>query len=300
MAFPIVGIVIGVIICSHLKRWIKMRLNGKNIKIKRGTAALVVALALSMGAISCSSEKIPEVGGSLNSTMMTAKNNTVLDDVLKVSGQDYGTLSELYELDRAITIYEILENIDLEKYSYILSEEEIKNLDRLPASTVEIMPEVLQDENESEVNRLNAGRWLNYLQNDAESIIENASPIIIEAGLTRAIKAGVVDALDLSPEEFSSVTIGPETADEGNYMFTVSGQNRDYSADGDSIYGKMIKHLYDIQKKENRGFGSKLGQSKEALNLIKVSAYSEAKLIGDEITSKINYGDIRALQKSNK
>ena len=180
---------------------------------------------------------------------MTTKNNTVLDDVLKVSGQDYGTLSELYELDRAITIYEILENIDLEKYSYILSEEEIKNLDRLPASTVEIMPEVLQDENESEVNRLNAGRWLNYLQNDAESIIENASPIIIEAGLTRAIKAGVVDALDLSPEEFSSVTIGPETADEGNYMFTVSVQNRDYSVDGDSIYGKMIKHLYDIQKK---------------------------------------------------
>lgn len=83
-------------------------------------------------------------------------------------------------------------------------------------------------------------------------------------------------------------------------MFTVSVQNRDYSVDGDSIYGKMIKHLYDIQKKENRGFGSKLGQSKEALNLIKVSAYSEAKLIGDEITSKINYGDIRALQKSNK
>ena len=133
------------------------------------------------------------------------------------------------------------------------------------------------------------------------STIENAAPIIIEAGLKRAIKAGVVDALELSPEEFSSVTISPERLDEGKYILTVAAQDQNYSVEENSIYGRMIKHLYDIQREENRNFNLNLKQSKTALNLIKVSAYSGAKLSdNNEITSEVSYSDIRALQKSRK
>lgn len=60
----------------------------------------------------------------------------------------------------------------------------------------------------------------------------------------------------------------------------------------------MIEHLYDIQREENRSFELNLRQSKEALNLIKVSAYSGAKLSSNnEITSEISYNDINTLQK---
>ena len=222
----------------------------------------------------------------------------MLDDVLKVSGQDYGTLTELDKLDRAIAIYEDLKGTDLEKYSYILSEEDKKNLDNMPHFQVEIMQEVLQDEKTSETERITTGRWLNYLHDDAKSTIENVSPIIIEAGLKRAIKAGVVDALELSAEEFSDVTIAPETVNEGITTYRVSTQNESYTVDNTSIYGEMIEQLYDIQREENRSFDLNLRQSKAALNLIKVSAYSGAKLSSNnEITSETSYNDINTLQK---
>ena len=249
-----------------------MKLNGKNIKVKRGAATLIVTLAIAMGVVSCSSEKIPKVEESLNRTTVLTQDDSMLDDVLKVSKADNGSLTELDKLDRAIEIYEKLEDSNLDSYSYILTDEEKTNLDRLPASYIETMQEVLEDENSTREEQLQTGRWLNYLQDDAESTIETASPIIIEAGLKRAVKAGVVDALELSPEEFASVTIGPERVDEGNHMFTVAVQNKNYSVDGNSIYGRMIKHLYDIQGEEDRNFDLNLEQSKEALNLIKVSA----------------------------
>ena len=220
-----------------------MKLNGKNIKVKRGAATLIVTLAIAMGVVSCSSEKIPEVEESLNRTTVLTQDDSMLDDVLKVSKADNGSLTELDKLDRAIEIYEKLEDSNLDSYSYILTDEEKTNLDRLPASYIETMQEVVEDENSTREEQLQTGRWLNYLQDDAESTIENASPIIIEAGLKRAVKAGVVDALELSPEEFASVTIGPERADDGNYMFTVAVQNKNYSVDGNSIYGRMIKQV---------------------------------------------------------
>lgn len=275
-----------------------MRLKGENIKIKKGAVAIIMALAMSAGTVSCSSDKVPEIEETLNRTTVLTQDDSMLDDVLKISGQDYGTLTELDKLDRAIAIYEDLKDTDLEKYSYILSEEDRKNLDNMPHFQVEIMQEVLQDEKTSETERITTGRWLNYLHDDAKSIIENASPIIIEAGLKRAIKAGVVDALELSPEEFSEVTIAPETVNEGITTYRVSTQNESYTVDETSIYGEMIEHLYDIQREENRSFELNLRQSKEALNLIKVSAYSGAKLSNNnEITSEISYNDINTLQK---
>ena len=278
-----------------------MKLNGKNIKVKRGAATLIVTLAISMGAVSCSSEKIPKIDETLNKTTILTQDNSMLDDVLKVSKTDNGSLTELDKLDRAIEIYEKLKDSNLDNYSYILTEEEKDNLDNLPVSYVETMQEVLEDEDTSKEERTKTGKWLNYLQDDAMSTIENAAPIIIEAGLKRAIKAGVVDALELSPEEFSSVTISPERLDEGKYILTVAAQDKNYSVEENSIYGRMIKHLYDIQRKENRNFNLNLKQSKTALNLIKVSAYSGAKLSdNNEITSEVSYSDIRALQKSRK
>lgn len=278
-----------------------MKLNGKNIKVKRGAATLIVTLAISMGAVSCSSEKIPKIDETLNKTTILTQDNSMLDDVLKVSKTDNGSLTELDKLDRAIEIYEKLKDSNLDNYSYILTEEEKDNLDNLPVSYVETMQEVLEDEDTAKEERTNTGKWLNYLQDDAKSTIENAAPIIIEAGLKRAIKAGAVDALELSPEEFSSVTISPERLDEGKYILTVAAQDKNYSVEENSIYGRMIKHLYDIQRKENRNFNLNLKQSKTALNLIKVSAYSGAKLSdNNEITSEVSYSDIRALQKSRK
>lgn len=278
-----------------------MKLNGKNIKVKKGAATLIVTLAISMGAVSCSSEKIPKIDETLNKTTIITQDNSMLDDVLKVSKTDNGSLTELDKLDRAIEIYEKLKDGNLDNYSYILTEEEKDNLDNLPVSYVETMQEVLEDEDTSKEERTKTGKWLNYLQDDAMSTIENAAPIIIEAGLKRAIKAGVVDALELSPEEFSSVTISPERLDEGKYILTVAAQDQNYSVEENSIYGRMIKHLYDIQREENRNFNLNLKQSKTALNLIKVSAYSGAKLSdNNEITSEVSYSDIRALQKSRK
>ena len=278
-----------------------MKLNGKNIKVKKGAATLIVTLAISMGAVSCSSEKIPKIDETLNKTTILTQDNSMLDDVLKVSKTDNGSLTELDKLDRAIEIYEKLKDGNLDNYSYILTEEEKDNLDNLPVSYVETMQEVLEDEDTSKEERTKTGKWLNYLQDDAMSTIENAAPIIIEAGLKRAIKAGVVDALELSPEEFSSVTISPERLDEGKYILTVAAQDQNYSVEENSIYGRMIKHLYDIQREENRNFNLNLKQSKTALNLIKVSAYSGAKLSdNNEITSEVSYSDIRALQKSRK
>ena len=278
-----------------------MKLKGKNIKVKKGAATLIVTLAISMGAVSCSSEKIPKIDETLNKTTILTQDNSMLDDVLKVSKTDNGSLTELDKLDRAIEIYEKLKDSNLDNYSYILTEEEKDNLDNLPVSYVETMQGVLEDEDTSKEERTNTGKWLNYLQDDAKSTIENAAPIIIEAGLKRAIKAGVVDALELSPEEFSSVTISPERLDEGKYILTVAAQDKNYSVEENSIYGRMIKHLYDIQREENRNFNLNLKQSKTALNLIKVSAYSGAKLSdNNEITSEVSYSDIRALQKSRK
>lgn len=278
-----------------------MKLNGKNIKVKKGAATLIVTLAISMGAVSCSSEKIPKIDETLNKTTIITQDNSMLDDVLKVSKTDNGSLTELDKLDRAIEIYEKVKDSNLDNYSYILTEEEKDNLDNLPVSYVETMQEVLEDEDTSKEERTKTGKWLNYLQDDAMSTIENAAPIIIEAGLKRAIKAGVVDALELSPEEFSSVTISPERLDEGKYILTVAAQDQNYSVEENSIYGRMIKHLYDIQREENRNFNLNLKQSKTALNLIKVSAYSGAKLSdNNEITSEVSYSDIRALQKSRK
>lgn len=278
-----------------------MKLNGKNIKVKKGAATLIVTLAISMVAVSCSSEKIPKIDETLNKTTILTQDNSMLDDVLKVSKTDNGSLTELDKLDRAIEIYEKVKDSNLDNYSYILTEEEKDNLDNLPVSYVETMQEVLEDEDTSKEERTNTGKWLNYLQDDAKSTIENAAPIIIEAGLKRAIKAGVVDALELSPEEFSSVTISPERLDEGKYILTVAAQDKNYSVEENSIYGRMIKHLYDIQREENRNFNLNLKQSKTALNLIKVSAYSGAKLSdNNEITSEVSYSDIRALQKSRK
>ena len=278
-----------------------MKLNGKNIKVKKGAATLIVTLAISMGAVSCSSEKIPKIDETLNKTTILTQDNSMLDDVLKVSKTDNGSLTELDKLDRAIEIYEKVKDSNLDNYSYILTEEEKDNLDNLPVSYVETMQGVLEDEDTSKEERTNTGKWLNYLQDDAKSTIENAAPIIIEAGLKRAIKAGVVDALELSPEEFSSVTISPERLDEGKYILTVAAQDKNYSVEENSIYGRMIKHLYDIQREENRNFNLNLKQSKTALNLIKVSAYSGAKLSdNNEITSEVSYSDIRALQKSRK
>lgn len=278
-----------------------MKLNGKNIKVKKGAATLIVTLAISMVAVSCSSEKIPKIDETLNKTTILTQDNSMLDDVLKVSKTDNGSLTELDKLDRAIEIYEKVKDSNLDNYSYILTEEEKDNLDNLPVSYVETMQGVLEDEDTSKEERTNTGKWLNYLQDDAKSTIENAAPIIIEAGLKRAIKAGVVDALELSPEEFSSVTISPERLDEGKYILTVAAQDKNYSVEENSIYGRMIKHLYDIQREENRNFNLNLKQSKTALNLIKVSAYSGAKLSdNNEITSEVSYSDIRALQKSRK
>lgn len=165
-----------------------MKLNGKNIKVKRGAATLIVTLAIATGVVSCSSEKIPKVEESLNRTTVLTQDDSMLDDVLKVSKADNGSLTELDKLDRAIEIYEKLEDSNLDSYSYILTDEEKTNLDRLPASYIETMQEVLEDENSTREEQLQTGRWLNYLQDDAESTIENASPIIIEAGLKELSK----------------------------------------------------------------------------------------------------------------
>ena len=87
-----------------------MKLNGKNIKVKRGAATLIVTLAIAMGVVSCSSEKIPKVEESLNRTTVLTQDDSMLDDVLKVSKADNGSLTELDKLDRAIEIYEKLED----------------------------------------------------------------------------------------------------------------------------------------------------------------------------------------------
>ena len=79
-----------------------MKLNGKNIKVKKGAATLIVTLAISMGAVSCSSEKIPKIDETLNKTTIITQDNSMLDDVLKVSKTDNGSLTELDKLDRAI------------------------------------------------------------------------------------------------------------------------------------------------------------------------------------------------------
>ena len=94
-----------------------MKLNGKNIKVKKGAATLIVTLAISMGAVSCSSEKIPKIDETLNKTTIITQDNSMLDDVLKVSKTDNGSLTELDKLDRAIEIYEKLKDGNLDNYS---------------------------------------------------------------------------------------------------------------------------------------------------------------------------------------
>lgn len=68
-----------------------MKLNGKNIKVKRGAATLIVTLAIATGVVSCSSEKIPKVEESLNRTTVLTQDDSMLDDVLKVSKADNGS-----------------------------------------------------------------------------------------------------------------------------------------------------------------------------------------------------------------
>lgn len=279
-----------------------MKLMGKKIQFtKKGKKAIagaaLITVVITTG-MSFSTTELKDPEESLSKTMEMTQEDTLLDDVLDLRiVDDYGDIKNLKELEKQITIYELLESQQLNPRGYIFDEEEKEEYDELSVDEIKILSEELDDSISSR-NYSQRSNVLHYLRTKAENMIESAAPIITEDGLKRAIKTGVVEALDLEPEDFERVTIHAEPQGETGNMIQVTAKNKTYAVDGSSIYGKMIRHLYDVQRVEIRGFDNNLDQAKKAITLIKDSAYYDGIISrNDTITEQTNYLSEKILTK---
>lgn len=252
----------------------------KNI-IGTGLLSGVLALALS----GCTSS-VPKIEESINSALMGNGNQTRLAETLS----EEGNLKTAYQLDKALFTYSKLKSQDLSEYKINLTDEEKEQLDEMPNAMVE---RIIETFNSDDSLKHQTGSYLSYLYDEATTYLQESGYSAAMEILEDAIVNGAVESLDLNTEEIDTLEVDCE-------QVSIDAEGEDYSVDTSSIYGLMINHLRKMHNDKNPSFERIVEDADEALNLVKVSAYSGSKMEGDTITSARDLSDVKELVKRTK
>ncbi len=266
----------------------------KNLKCTNFTVRLLLSTCTLVGLTGCGNNKIPTIPTTLEQTLQETSDNTLLDEGLSMITNDNANQEEIRQLENNLNKYNCLENINLKEYDTPSSTQELDNL------TIEELELLIEKRNSDELSLIEKERInqnLYYIKETSKSFIEKKGVDISIDSLKRAVKLGVCDAVGLEPEYFKNVNINPQSqSDPFRLSITaddpISGSRLFCNVDYDSIYGEMINTIYTLQGLENPSFKDIKKYSDKSLNLIKVSAYSKAKLSKKTITSEFSYKEI--------
>lgn len=281
-----------------------MKLQATNVRVAGKALALMLGVGVVFGTTGCIfNNTAPTIDQTVESTISQTAQDTYLDEVFMDDNDDQASLSELSTLEGALERYDLLKEVDFGDEHYNdLSEEDKATANALSTEDIELLIEELDKDDLSIVDKSRVLQQLFYLRNDAQGEIEEKGITISTNALKRGIKAAACEATGLEAEYYDYVSI--DAADQSPSVLgltvtdPVSGASTHINVEYDSIYGKMIHQIYDLQVLDNPSFDDIREQTEESLNLVKVSAYSGVTLSGDTMTSEHSYSDVENASKA--
>ena len=268
-----------------------------NTQIKKVNAKKLIPLLLT-GAIIATNvtgcSNVPKIEESIEITLEKTKTRTKLDDIFTDSeerGQQLQTLDEMLEK------HDALESIKIKGKS-TLTKEEKEKLNQISVETVKSLIELYQDQDLTEEARQLVEENLKQVKDATDTWLSyNVTNTSIDA-LKTAVKVATCDAVGIDAEDFNNVKIDAPTGNYTELGVYVEDIDKHYRIKDNSIYGEMIHIIYNLQQHPLEDKAIKYG--KQAVNLIKVSAYSEPTLSENTITSSDSYKEIKEKIKNKK
>lgn len=261
-----------------------------NTQIKKVNAKKLIPLLLT-GAIIATNvtgcSNVPKIEESIEITLEKTKTRTKLDDIFTDSeerGQQLQTLDEMLEK------HDALESIKI-KGKTTLTKEEKEKLNQISVETVKSLIELYQDQDLTEEARQLVEENLKQVKDATDTWLSyNVTNTSIDA-LKTAVKVATCDAVGIDAEDFNNVKIDAPTGNYTELGVYVEDIDKHYRIKDNSIYGEMIHIIYNLQQHPLEDKAIKYG--KQAVNLIKVSAYSEPTLSENTIASSDSYKEIK-------
>lgn len=290
-----------------------LKIKAKNI-IVSGKIFLTLALCgtVGIGLTGCGSEEVPAIEESLATSIENNKEDTYFDEVLATESNTEKEYQEtIYNLEDTLKIVTKLETIKYDQSLKFndLSEETQEELMSLSNDEIIALIEEYEQGGKNFVEESRLLQKLVFLKEySREQIAENGLSVAEEM-LKMVIKSRACEVSGLEAENYEDCSIAPQPskyADPENLKITVtdkvSGLNKTYSIDENSIYGDIVYEIYSIQqnKGEELSYEEVIDHIENALNLTKVSLYSGVVLNEDEIDSKYNYSEVKEKVKTPK
>lgn len=282
---------------NQLTNWGDKIMKLKNLNVRGKLLLLLTTGVLSYTLVSCiSSNKVPEIDANLENTLENTKDDTLLDEVLDVKQQNGINYKDFLELEEQVNKYNLVKDVKLEESYKDLSEAAKEQIDDMSLEEIQVLINNTKG-NLSSVETARVEQKIYYIKTNAEQFItENGKDITIEM-LKRAVKAGICDAVGLEPSSYNQVTINPASVSNPFDITTVvkdsiSGTTMYKHIDSDSIYGKMTKYIYYLQGEDEISLKDLVEAAEDAMNYIKISAYSGAEENNNTVTSEYNYTEV--------
>lgn len=275
----------------------------KNLNVRGKLLLLLTTGVLSYTLVSCiSSNKVPEIDASLEDTLEDTKDDSLLDDVMDIDKNNNINYKDFLELEEQVNKYNLVKDVNLDDDYNNLSKAAQEDLDNLSIEGVKSLIDTTNGDISS-VEEARLKQKLKYIKTSSEKYIEkNGTEISIEM-LKRAVKAGVCDAVGLEPTSYDSVKINPASSSDPFDITVVindpiSGVRLHKTID-DSIYVDAINKIYQLQSQDyNPSLSTIEENAREAINMVKVIAYSGAEENNNTVTSEYNYSEVEEKAKT--
>lgn len=255
------------------------------LNIKKLVPLLLAGTIVTSTLTGCSSA--PEIETTIEETFEDTKDTTYMDNAFDEStelGQKLETLEAMLEKNK------LLEDIKVSSELYI-DKNTVEQVNQTSLEDTETLLELSKDKTLTEEEQLAVDQKLTTLKYCTRKwLTYNATRTSIDV-LKKAVKTAVCDAIDLSVEETGRISIDAAKSDPSDLGVSVGNGDKHYKVDANSVYGNMISTIYNLQQEPLYEDAVKYGE--KAVNLIKVSAYSGAKLSDNTITSKYTYHQVK-------
>lgn len=255
------------------------------LNIKKLVPLLLAGTIVTSTLTGCSS--VPEIETTIEETFEDTKDTTYMDNAFDEStelGQKLETLEAMLEKNK------LLEDIKVSSELYI-DKNTVEQVNQTSLEDTETLLELSKDKTLTEEEQLAVDQKLTTLKYCTRKwLTYNVTRTSIDV-LKKAVKTAVCDAIDLGVEDTGRISIDAAKSNPSDLGVSVGNGDKHYKVDANSVYGNMISTIYNLQQEPLYEDAVKYGE--KAVNLIKVSAYSGAKLSDNTITSKYTYGQVK-------
>ena len=272
--------------------------NIKNLKLYKKGLSVLLAAATTVTLSSCSGyADMKSLTPSEVLSISEVQDVTMVDEMIeagKLRYEDDMTIIEAADqLERFMDISDMLKNVNLEGADQLssLTADEYNQTLNLNVDEVNLLIEMASYNGKDVVKqeqRVNAVKRLNYLYNYCnEWIRENGQDVSIKY-MMAAIKGAVADELDLSVDDYSSITIPSASLSDEATPYTIKVDEQRYEVK-ESV-GELwndINYIYAVQDYDPEN-GNEFETYRKAINFAKTAMAAGANVKNNNLEEQYN------------